>query len=196
MFPASPLRASLEAAIVQPPNQQARGRIVGRQPCRPAPWVCRVEGLPASPSPRGEGPDTLDPMSVERFSIRIGRRSRGLVQLLFGARPEVAWAEVGDGSLLIRYGRAELRTELANARRWRIEGPWRWITAIGIRRSIRHGDVSFAGSPHGGVRIDFVRPVRWGPFDVPAVYVGADDLEAFAAALSSAGIEGEDARRP
>jgi hypothetical protein len=134
-------------------------------------------------------------MSVERFSIRIGRRSRGLVRLLFGARPESAWAEVGDGWLLIRFGRAEFRTELANARRWRIEGPWRWITAIGIRRSLRHGDVSFAGSPHGGVRIDFSRPVRWGLLRVPAVYVGADDLTGFAAALSAAGIPGEDVRR-
>jgi hypothetical protein len=134
-------------------------------------------------------------MSVERFRIRIGLRSRGLVRLFFGARPQSAWAEVGDGRLLIRFGRAEFRTELANARRWRIEGPFRWITAIGIRMSVRHRDVSFAGSPHGGVRIDFVRPVRWGPFNVPAVYVGADDLDGFAASLRALGIAGEDARQ-
>ena len=135
-------------------------------------------------------------MSLERFPIRIGRRSRGLVWLLFGARPESAWAEAGDGRLLIRFGRAGFRTELTNLARWRIEGPFRWITAIGIRMSVRHRDVSFAGSPHGGVRIDFVRPVRWGRFNVPAVYVGADDLVGFAAALAASGISGEDARRP
>lgn len=134
-------------------------------------------------------------MSVERFPIRIGRRSRWLVRILFGAWPDSAWAEIGDGRLQIRYGWAKLGTDLSNARRWRIEGPWLWITAIGIRRSFRHGDVSFAGSPHGGVRIDFSRPVRWGPLNVPAVYVGADDLDGFAAALSAAGIAGEDARR-
>jgi hypothetical protein len=134
-------------------------------------------------------------MSVERFPIRIGRRSRWLVRLLFGARPESAWAEIGDGRLAIRFGRAAFGTELANARSWRIEGPWLWVTAIGIRRSFRHGDVSFAGSPHGGVRIDFRRPVRWGPLKVPAVYVGADDLEGLAASLADAGIPGEDARR-
>jgi hypothetical protein len=134
-------------------------------------------------------------MSMERFPIRIGRRSRGLVRLLFGARPESAWAEVGDGQLLIRFGRAEVRTELANLARWRIEGPFLWVTAIGIRMSLRHRDVSFAGSPHGGVRIDFVRRVRWGPFKLPAVWVGADDLVAFAAELVEAGVPGEDARR-
>jgi hypothetical protein len=117
------------------------------------------------------------------------------LRLVFGAVPESAWADVGDGRLVIRFGRAELRTELTNARRWRIEGPWRWITAIGIRMSVRHRDVSFAGSPHGGVRIDFINRVRWGPFNVPAVYVGANDLTGFAAALSAAGIPGEDARR-
>ena len=42
--------------------------------------------------------------------------------------------------------------------RWRIEGPFRWITAIGVRRSVRHARRDFAGSPHGGVRIDFKEP--------------------------------------
>jgi hypothetical protein len=134
-------------------------------------------------------------MTGERFPIRIGRRSAGALRLFFGVRPENAWAEIGDDGLLIRYGRAELRTTLDNLLRWRIEGPFRWITAIGIRRSVRHGDVSFAGSPHGGVRVDFRRPVPWGPFHVPAVYVAADDLDAFAAALAARGIPGEDARR-
>lgn len=133
-------------------------------------------------------------MSVERFRIRIGRRSAGLLRVAFGVSPERAWADVGDGRLVIRFGRSEFRTELSNVARWRIEGPFLWMTAIGIRMSLRHRDVSFAGSPHGGVRVDFRERVPWGPFRVPAVYVGADDLEAFAAALSAAGIAGEDAR--
>ena len=134
-------------------------------------------------------------MSSQRFPIRIGRRSAGVLRLVFGARPDLAWADVGDGQLLVRFGRAEFRTELSNLTRWRIEGPFLWVTAIGIRMSIRHRDVSFAGSPHGGVRVDFRERVPWGPFKVPAIYVGADDLDAFAAALGAAGIPGEDARK-
>lgn len=134
-------------------------------------------------------------MGVERFPIRIGRRSRGLVRLAFGATPETAWADVGDGWFRARFGRFEFGTELANIRSWRIEGPFRWITAIGIRRSVRHRDLSFAGSPHGGVRMDFAAPVRWGRLTVPAFYVGADDLDGFAASLAALGITGEDARR-
>lgn len=134
-------------------------------------------------------------MGRHRFPIRIGARSAAVLRLVFGVQPESAWAEVGDEGLVIRFGRVTFRTELANLEAWRIEGPFRWITAIGIRMSIRHGDVSFAGSPHGGVRIDLRRRVRLGPFNVPAVWVGADDLDAFAAALAELGVPGDDARR-
>jgi len=84
---------------------------------------------------------------------------------------------------------------MANLASWRIEGPFLWITAIGVRMSIRHGDVTFGGSPHGGVRIDFREPVRWRIFRVPAIYVPADDLQALAAELERRGIPGADVRR-
>lgn len=128
-----------------------------------------------------------------RYEIRIGRRSAGFLRL-WGFRPGRAWATVDDGEVVARFGFFELRVPLANIARWRIEGPWRWITAIGVRRSIRHGDVSFAGSPRGGVRLDFRQSVRWGPLRVPALYVGVEDLEGFAAELERRGIPGEDAR--
>lgn len=113
---------------------------------------------------------------------------------LWTATPETAYAEIGD-ELEIRFGRIRFRTPVSNIARWRIEGPFVWVRAIGIRRSLRGGDVSFAGAAHGGVRVDLVEPVRWGPFRVPAVWVGADDLEGFAAELARRGIPGVDARR-
>ena len=63
-----------------------------------------------------------------------------------------------------------------------------------MRRSIRHGDVSFAGSPHGGVRIDVREPRPVDGLRMPAFYVATEDLEGFAAALAARGIPGEDAR--
>lgn len=132
-------------------------------------------------------------MQRRRWPIRFGRHSR-LILRLWTARPETAYAEV-DGDLEIVFGRFRFRTPMANVAAWRIEGPWRWITAIGVRRSVRHGDVSFAGDTHGGVRIDLREKVPWGPFHVPAVWVGADDLEGFADELSRLGIPGIDARR-
>jgi hypothetical protein len=135
-------------------------------------------------------------MATQRFPIRIGRRSRILLRL-WTAAPETSYAELTDGpaaELCVRFGRVRFRTPLANVASWRIEGPFLWITAIGIRMSVRHGDVSFAGSPHGGVRLDFHERVRWSIFNVPAIYVGADDLDGFAAELARRGIPGTDAR--
>jgi hypothetical protein len=131
---------------------------------------------------------------TERYPIRLGSRSRLPLRILFGATPDTAWAALRNGQMIARFGHSEFQVPLANIVRYRIEGPFRWITAIGIRRSLRHADLSFAGSPHGGVRMDFRTPVRWGRLTVPALYVGADDLDAFAAALAAAGITGEDAR--
>ncbi len=127
------------------------------------------------------------------FPIRVGRRSWPVLAF-FGVRADNAWVNL-DGNLDVRFGWYRFRTPVANIATWRVEGPWRWITAIGVRRSFRHGDVTFGGSPHGGVRIDFRQPVRWGPFRVPAIYLPVDDLDALAAELERRGIEGRDARR-
>lgn len=136
-------------------------------------------------------------MAAQRFPIRLGRRSAAILWP-WGVKAGLAYAELEDsagGLLRVRFGRVRFETPLSNVASWRIEGPFIWIRAIGVRRSLRGGDVSFAGAAHGGVRLDFRAAVRWSLFHVPAVYVGADDLDAFAAALRERGIEGEDARR-
>jgi hypothetical protein len=137
-------------------------------------------------------------VAIVRFPIRVGRRSAPFLRLFFGVRANDTWIDLGDGpdgQLEVQFGWAHFRTTMANVSRWQIEGPFLWITAIGVRRSNRHGDVTFGGSPHGGVRIDFATPVRWSIFRVPAIYVPADDLDALAAELAARGIPGRDARR-
>jgi hypothetical protein len=88
-----------------------------------------------------------------------------------------------------------MSTPVDNISRWRIEGPWSWFTAIGVRRGIFKGDVSFDGNHVEGVRLDFKQPVKWGPFHPSTLYVTVADVEGFAQALSSRGISGEDARK-
>lgn len=120
-----------------------------------------------------------------------------MLRIFFGVRPDNAWVELGDGrdgEVVVSFGWFGFRTRLDNVVGWRIEGPWLWITAIGVRMSLRHRDVSFDGSPHGGVRMDFRSPVRWSVIDVRAIYVSADDLDGLAAALAARGIPGVDAR--
>jgi hypothetical protein len=130
---------------------------------------------------------------VRRFPIRIDRRSR-VVLWVFGVRTGNAHVDL-DGELHVSFGFYHLRTPVTNLAAWRIEGPWLWITAIGVRLSLRHRDVTFGGSNRGGVRVDFKEPVRWMFLRLPALYVTVEDLEGFAAALVEHGVPGEDARR-
>jgi hypothetical protein len=138
------------------------------------------------------------PPAVTRLPIRVGRRSALLLRVLFGVRPDDAWVALGegpDGILEVRFGWYRFRTTIGNVARWQIEGPFRWITAIGVRMSIRHRDITFGGSHHGGVRIDFRERVPWGVLRVPAIYVPADDLAGLGAELARRGIPGADVRK-
>ena len=132
-------------------------------------------------------------MPAQRFPIRLGPRSRPLLRL-FGAREDNAYVDL-DGDLDARFGRFRVWTPLANLASWRIEGPWLWVTAIGVRTSVRHRDVTFGGNHAGGVRIDFRAPVKFGPLHIPALYVTVGDMEGLAAALTERGISGVDARK-
>ena len=103
--------------------------------------------------------------------------------------------ELDGDELDARFGFAHVHVPLSNVVSWRIEGPWRWITAIGVRMSIRHRDITFGGSPRGGVRLDFKERVKLGPVRMPALYVTVEDLEGLAAALEAHGVTGVDARK-
>jgi hypothetical protein len=125
-------------------------------------------------------------MAIRRFPIRIGRRSRPLLYL-FGVRRGNAYVDLND-ELDARFGFYRVRTAMSNVASWSIEGPWLWITAIGVRTSLRHRDVTFGGNHRGGVRVDFKERVRFGFLRIPALYVTVEDLEGFAAALTERGI--------
>jgi hypothetical protein len=132
-------------------------------------------------------------MASNRFPMRLGRRSRPLLRL-FGVRDGNAYVDL-DGDLDARFGFFRVQSPLSNVSSWRIEGPWLWITAIGVRTNLLRRDVTFGGSHRGGVRVDFREPVPFLFFHIPALYVTVEDLEGLAAALSERGISGEDARK-
>ena len=133
-------------------------------------------------------------MATTRYPIRIGDRSRLFLRVAFGVTPQSAWAEIRDDAVQVQFGRFGLTTPLANVARYRIEGPWRWLTAIGVRVNWLNREISFCGSPRGGIRLDLREKVRWHGVRIPAIYYGVDDLEGFAADLAARGIPGEDAR--
>ena len=132
---------------------------------------------------------------TQRFSIHLGRRSR-LVLVLFGVRPSNAYVDLADDELDAHFGCFRFRTPTSNLASWRIEGPWRWITAIGVRFSVRQHDLTFGGTNWGGVRVDFREQVSQLGVRVPALYLTVEDMEGFAAALAERGLPGSDARKP
>ena len=134
-------------------------------------------------------------MPPRRFAYRLGPRSRPLLRLFGVSGADNAWVDLDEDSLTARFGWAWMTTPISNIAGWRIEGPWRWITAIGIRRSVRHGDITFGGSHRGGVRLDFRERVRIGPFKAPAIYLTVEDLDGLAQGLTDRGIPGTDARK-
>jgi hypothetical protein len=114
---------------------------------------------------------------------------------LFGVHgAEDAWVDITDDTLTAKFGWFTATTSIANIASWRIEGPWKWITAIGVRRSFRHADITFGGSPAGGVRLDFREPIKVGPLKTPAIYLTVEDLEGLEEALAARDIPGSDAR--
>ncbi|CAN5744154.1 hypothetical protein BH24CHL6_BH24CHL6_06180 [soil metagenome] len=149
------------------------------------------------PALSGGGADGDAGPTLRRFPIRLGPRSKPLLRLFFGVTAANAYVEL-NGEVDAHFGRFRLRTPLGNVKSWRIEGPWLWITAIGVRRSVRHGGVTFGGNHKGGVRLDFRERVPWSFLRVPALYVTVGDLDGFAELLAARGIPGErgGARRP
>jgi hypothetical protein len=130
--------------------------------------------------------------TARRFPFRLGRRTR-LVLHVFGVRPGNAYVDLGD-TLDARFGFFRFQTPASNLASWRIEGPWRWITAIGVRLSLRQHDLTFGGTNESGVRLDLREPVAWHGQRIDALYLTVDDTAGFTAALIERGLPGVDAR--
>ena len=131
-------------------------------------------------------------MTARTFPLLLGRRSRPLLRL-FGVHSAVDAYVAVDDRLDARFGRFSIHTPVTNIARWRIDGPWLWLRAIGVRIGWRRRDLTFAGTNRGGVRLDFVERVPFGPIRVTALYVAVADLEGFGAYLTELGIPRSDA---
>ena len=130
--------------------------------------------------------------TAHRFAFRLGRRTR-LVLRVFGVKPGNAYVDLGD-TLDARFRFFRFQTPSSNLVSWRIEGPWRWITAVGVRLSWRQRDLTFGGTSEGGVRLDLREPVAWHGRQIDALYLTVDDSAGFTAALTERGLPGIDAR--
>ena len=137
----------------------------------------------------------MESRKTMRWPIRLGPKSKPIL-LLFGARESNSYVDLGE-EMDAHFGLYRMTTPVDNIRSWRIEGPWSWFTAIGVRRGIRDGVASYGGNHRSGVRVDFKEPVRWlRMLHTPALYVTVADVEGFSADLKARGVPGSDARKP
>ena len=129
----------------------------------------------------------------QRFPIRVEPRYRWALWI-FGVRSENAYVDLGD-TLDAQFGWSRITTPASNCVHWSIEGPWLALTALGVRRGFRHGDISFGGTPRGGVRVDLREPARYFFLRPRTIWLTVEDMDGFAAALAARGAPGEDRRR-
>ncbi len=127
------------------------------------------------------------------FPIRLQPSMRPIL-LLFGVRRGRATVRLDDDRLVAVFGFFRAETPLANIARWDITGPYNWLRAVGVRRTVGTRDLTFGGSAHGGLCLHFREPVRVG-LSVTDLYLTVDDLEGLGAALAARGIPGEDLRQ-
>ena len=117
--------------------------------------------------------------------------------LLFSVRRATAYVDVGDGRLVVRFGRLRVETPLENITGFQVTGPYRWWRAIGLRRSVGRGDrdVSVATTTRGGVCLRFREPIGIAVFPpTTALTVTVGDIDGFVRVLREHGIEGTDER--
>src|SRR5918997_3984316 len=125
----------------------------------------------------------------DRYPFRVERAWRPLL-LLWGVTPDRPNVELTeDGRMVARFGPWQVGTPISNLVRHEITGPYRWWSAIGVRRSVRHGDGSFCSTARGGVLITFRERVRFARvFRIPALTVTVADIAGFSSALEHRGV--------
>ena len=152
-------------------------------------WAAPRPGV--TPVPAERVPSARASM-VNRYPIRIGRRSAPLLRVLFGVTPTARgsrWRRPRDGPL----------------RQVRVPGAGRQHHALADRGAVAvdHGHRRAAHVRHATSRSRqparrrahrLRAPVRWSGFSVPALYSGWRTSRASRRAVGPCGIPGEDAR--
>jgi hypothetical protein len=93
-----------------------------------------------------------------RFGFDFEDRYRKLLAVI-GVRSDNSWVEVGEDSLLCRFGPWSLETPLSNVTCVSETGPYRAYRAIGPRGSFADMGVTFGTTTRGGLCIEFADAV-------------------------------------
>jgi len=96
---------------------------------------------------------------AERFDFAFAPAYRRLGRL-FGIKPANAWVEVGNETLVARFGPWRVSTTRENVAGVEVTGPYAfWKTGGPARLAITDRGLTFATNGDRGLRIDFKSPV-------------------------------------
>jgi hypothetical protein len=100
----------------------------------------------------------LDVVVIRRFPFEFEPRYRRILWLM-SVTPARSGVEIGDGSLLVRFGPWRVLTDVSNIRCAEETGPYQALRAIGPHISMADQGLSFGSTTRGGVCLLFHEPV-------------------------------------
>ena len=124
---------------------------------------------------------------MQTFEFRFDGMWRGPVKLVTGATPANSHVTLGDGRLVIDFGRFGIDTPIDNVKDVQVTRDYAWYKAIGLRGSMVDKGATYGSSTVGGVCICFHEPVAAGlPVRSPGLTVTVADIDGLAAAVRDA----------
>lgn len=124
-------------------------------------------------------------MGVERFRFAFDRRFAPLLAVL-GIREDNSEVLLDDDTFAARFGRWGLTTPTSNLKSVQITYDYRWYKAIGLRRSLADGGVTYGTNTRAGVCVCFHERVTAGmgpSVRHPALTVTVEDPDALVEAI-------------
>ena len=128
---------------------------------------------------------------MQTFDFAFEPRWRSLVKLSTGATPANSHVTVGDGRLVVDFGRFGIDTPLDNVKDVQVTRDYDWYKAIGVRGSLADRGATYGSSTAGGVCVCFHERVNAIPMlQSPGLTLTVVDIDGLAAAVrEAAGLE-------
>lgn len=124
---------------------------------------------------------------MQTFDFAFDPQWRGLVKVVTGATPANSHVTIGDGRLVVDFGRYGIDTPIANVKDVQVTRDYSWYKAIGMRGSMVDKGATYGSSTAGGVCVCFHDALRAGlPVASPGLTVTVADIEGLAAAVREA----------
>ena len=124
---------------------------------------------------------------MKTFQFAFDPLWRPLLAVVAGATPDNSMVAVGDGRLVVDFGRFGIDTPLENIKDVQVTRDYAWFKAIGVRGSLADRGATYGSSTAGGVCVCFHEPLNAMPlFSSPGLTMTVVDIDGCAEAIREA----------